>query len=159
MDLMNKLLTYDPLQRISADEALKHPYFKRITHAISVINLLNFIFSETPLPKHPDAFQSFPSIAAGEKPNLILLLPPTETKTERKTTDMTLYCKPSFLLIKTSTHHAIHGIVKIANPVPCPFVALPYFPLVYDSSFVLYEGCDDSFDGSDPIQMHVQGTK
>jgi len=50
IDLMNKLLTYDPQQRISADEALKHPYF-----------------NETPLPKHPDAFQSFPSIAAGEK--------------------------------------------------------------------------------------------
>ncbi|PLW33156.1 hypothetical protein PCASD_13162 [Puccinia coronata f. sp. avenae] len=31
IDLMNKLLTYDPLQRISADEALKHPYFKRVT--------------------------------------------------------------------------------------------------------------------------------
>ncbi|WAQ84627.1 hypothetical protein PtA15_5A200 [Puccinia triticina] len=50
IDLMNKLLTYDPIQRISADEALKHPYF-----------------NETPLPKHPDAFQSFPSVAAGEK--------------------------------------------------------------------------------------------
>ncbi|KAA1083925.1 hypothetical protein PGT21_011800 [Puccinia graminis f. sp. tritici] len=50
IDLMNKLLAYDPLQRISADEALKHPYF-----------------NETPLPKHPDAFQSFPSVAAGEK--------------------------------------------------------------------------------------------
>ncbi|MBW0495359.1 hypothetical protein O181_035074, partial [Austropuccinia psidii MF-1] len=30
IDLMNKLLTYDPNQRITADEALKHPYFKRV---------------------------------------------------------------------------------------------------------------------------------
>ncbi|KAI8448486.1 kinase-like domain-containing protein [Phakopsora pachyrhizi] len=50
IDLMNKLLCYDPEQRITAEEALKHPYF-----------------IETPLPKHPDAFQSFPSVAAGEK--------------------------------------------------------------------------------------------
>ncbi|KAH9820067.1 kinase-like domain-containing protein [Melampsora americana] len=50
IDLMNALLTYDPHQRISPEDALRHPYF-----------------NESPLPKHPNAFQSFPSIAAGEK--------------------------------------------------------------------------------------------
>ncbi|KZT06865.1 Pkinase-domain-containing protein [Laetiporus sulphureus 93-53] len=50
LDLLSRLLTYDPEMRISATEALKHPYF-----------------SESPLPKHPDLFGSFPSAAAGEK--------------------------------------------------------------------------------------------
>ncbi|KAI0361743.1 Pkinase-domain-containing protein [Trametes cingulata] len=50
LDLMTRLLAYDPEDRISAEEALKHPYF-----------------SESPLPKHPDLFGSFPSAAAGEK--------------------------------------------------------------------------------------------
>ncbi|EGG07064.1 uncharacterized protein MELLADRAFT_35629 [Melampsora larici-populina 98AG31] len=50
IDLMNALLTYDPSKRISAEDALRHPYF-----------------NEAPLPKHPNAFQSFPSVAAGEK--------------------------------------------------------------------------------------------
>ncbi|KAG8928399.1 hypothetical protein FRC03_012361 [Tulasnella sp. 419] len=50
LDLLSKLLTYDPAQRISAEEAINHPYF-----------------SEAPLPKHPDLFSSFPSLAAGEK--------------------------------------------------------------------------------------------
>lgn len=50
IDLMNCLLAYDPCKRISAEDALRHPYF-----------------NEAPLPKHPNAFQSFPSIAAGEK--------------------------------------------------------------------------------------------
>lgn len=50
LDLLSQLLTYDPEQRISAEEALKHPYF-----------------SESPYPKHPDLFGSFPSAAAGEK--------------------------------------------------------------------------------------------
>ncbi|EPT04228.1 hypothetical protein FOMPIDRAFT_1114076 [Fomitopsis schrenkii] len=50
IDLMSRLLTYDPEMRISAVDALKHPYF-----------------SESPLPKHPDLFSSFPSAAAGEK--------------------------------------------------------------------------------------------
>ncbi|EJD04187.1 Pkinase-domain-containing protein [Fomitiporia mediterranea MF3/22] len=51
IDLLSQLLTYDPDQRINAEEALQHPYF-----------------SESPLPKHPDLFSSFPSVAAGEKP-------------------------------------------------------------------------------------------
>ncbi|KIJ68277.1 hypothetical protein HYDPIDRAFT_81366 [Hydnomerulius pinastri MD-312] len=50
IDLLMSLLTYDPEQRITAEEALRHPYF-----------------SESPLPKHPDLFASFPSAAAGEK--------------------------------------------------------------------------------------------
>ncbi|KAJ8515266.1 hypothetical protein ONZ45_g7299 [Pleurotus djamor] len=50
IDLMMAMLSYDPEQRITAEEALQHPYF-----------------SESPLPKHPDLFGSFPSAAAGEK--------------------------------------------------------------------------------------------
>ncbi|TFK41010.1 kinase-like domain-containing protein [Crucibulum laeve] len=50
IDLLMSLLTYDPEQRTTAAEALKHPYF-----------------TESPLPKHPDLFGSFPSAAAGEK--------------------------------------------------------------------------------------------
>ncbi|KAL5518749.1 hypothetical protein ACEPAH_432 [Sanghuangporus vaninii] len=51
IDLLSRLLTYDPDKRITAEEALQHPYF-----------------SESPPPKHPDLFSSFPSVAAGEKP-------------------------------------------------------------------------------------------
>ncbi|KAJ7785986.1 Pkinase-domain-containing protein [Mycena metata] len=50
IDLLMSLLTYDPERRITAEEALQHPYF-----------------IESPLPKHPDLFGSFPSAAAGEK--------------------------------------------------------------------------------------------
>ncbi|KAF7339920.1 Cyclin-dependent kinase 11B [Mycena venus] len=50
IDLLMSLLTYDPDRRITAEEALQHPYF-----------------TESPLPKHPDLFGSFPSAAAGEK--------------------------------------------------------------------------------------------
>ncbi|TFY80766.1 hypothetical protein EWM64_g3238 [Hericium alpestre] len=50
IDLLMSLLIYDPERRISAEEALQHPYF-----------------TESPLPKHPDMFGSFPSAAAGEK--------------------------------------------------------------------------------------------
>lgn len=50
LDLIQKLLTYDPEKRITADEALRHPYF-----------------SESPLPKDASLFNSFPSIANGEK--------------------------------------------------------------------------------------------
>lgn len=50
LDLLSSLLTYDPEKRISAEQALKHPYF-----------------TESPLPKHSDLFASFPSVAGGEK--------------------------------------------------------------------------------------------
>ncbi|KAI0094714.1 Pkinase-domain-containing protein [Irpex rosettiformis] len=50
IDLLSRLLTYDPEMRITAEEALQHPYFR-----------------ESPFPKHPDLFGSFPSAAAGEK--------------------------------------------------------------------------------------------
>ncbi|KIM85361.1 hypothetical protein PILCRDRAFT_96460 [Piloderma croceum F 1598] len=50
IDLLMSLLTYDPGKRITAEEALQHDYF-----------------TESPYPKHPDLFGSFPSAAAGEK--------------------------------------------------------------------------------------------
>ncbi|KAL9933988.1 hypothetical protein V8E36_007070 [Tilletia maclaganii] len=50
LDLLQSLLTYDPAQRITAAEALQHPYF-----------------SESPAPAHPDSFGSFPSVAAGDR--------------------------------------------------------------------------------------------
>ncbi|GJN91357.1 hypothetical protein Rhopal_004378-T1 [Rhodotorula paludigena] len=49
LDLLQRLLTYDPERRITADEALRHPYF-----------------DESPLPKDPSMFNSFPSVASGE---------------------------------------------------------------------------------------------
>src|SRR5271170_2429793 len=49
-DLLSSLLTLDPSKRISASEALQHPYFK-----------------EDPKPKHPEFFPSFPSKGSGEK--------------------------------------------------------------------------------------------
>ncbi|KAH8918846.1 Pkinase-domain-containing protein [Atractiella rhizophila] len=50
LDLLSSFLTYNPETRITAAEAVKDPYF-----------------SEAPLPKNPNLFASFPSIAAGEK--------------------------------------------------------------------------------------------
>ncbi|ODQ49933.1 Pkinase-domain-containing protein [Saitoella complicata NRRL Y-17804] len=50
VDLMSQLLTFDPKRRITAKEALEHPWF-----------------AEDPRPKHPDMFPSFPSRANGEK--------------------------------------------------------------------------------------------
>ncbi|PWY97305.1 Pkinase-domain-containing protein [Testicularia cyperi] len=53
LDLLFGLLRWDPVQRLSAKEALSHNYF-----------------AEKPKMTHPDAFPSFPSAAAGEKRGL-----------------------------------------------------------------------------------------
>lgn len=44
LDLLNQMLEYDPKRRITADEALKHPYFK-----------------ESPLPKNKLMMPTFPA--------------------------------------------------------------------------------------------------
>jgi cell division cycle 2-like protein len=44
MDLLRGLLTFDPERRLTAAEALQHPFF-----------------TESPLPKHPSMFPSWPS--------------------------------------------------------------------------------------------------
>ena len=66
IDLLMSLLTYDPDRRISAAEALHHPYFRSVTSRPDDTSL-TVHFSESPAPKHPDLFSSFPSVAAGEK--------------------------------------------------------------------------------------------
>ncbi|RKP39472.1 kinase-like domain-containing protein [Dimargaris cristalligena] len=50
LDLLSRLLTYDPAQRITAEEALEHPYFR-----------------ESPLPQDPSLFPTWPSKSSGEK--------------------------------------------------------------------------------------------
>jgi len=49
-DLLNKMLTYDPKKRITANEALKHPYFE-----------------EEPLPQPLDSMPTFPSSNKDER--------------------------------------------------------------------------------------------
>lgn len=67
LDLLSQLMTYDPEQRISAEEAIKHPYFRSAQCVTLSIDRNDMPSSESPYPKHPDLFGSFPSAAAGEK--------------------------------------------------------------------------------------------
>lgn len=50
LDLLSKLLTYDPAKRITAEQALKHHYF-----------------SESPAPKDPALFPTWPSKGSGHR--------------------------------------------------------------------------------------------
>lgn len=63
--LLSSLLCYDPERRISAEHAGKHAYF-----------------SEQPLPKHPDLFPSFPSVASDERRHKLLHSPPAPAHEE-----------------------------------------------------------------------------
>ena len=36
MDLLRRLLAYNPADRITAEEALDHPYFKEVQHSSSL---------------------------------------------------------------------------------------------------------------------------
>jgi cell division cycle 2-like protein len=47
-DLLNRMLTYDPARRITAREALEHPWF-----------------NESPLPVDPDMMPTWPSRSEG----------------------------------------------------------------------------------------------
>jgi cell division cycle 2-like protein len=67
IDLLLSLLTYDPERRITAEEALQHPYFSCVSLPYSSWLILRTCCSEAPAPKHPDMFSSFPSAAAGER--------------------------------------------------------------------------------------------
>ncbi|KAL6047675.1 Cyclin-dependent kinase 11B [Balamuthia mandrillaris] len=49
-DLLSRMLHYDPAQRITATEALQHPYFR-----------------ESPPPRDPDMIQTYPSLHEGKK--------------------------------------------------------------------------------------------
>jgi serine/threonine protein kinase len=62
LDLMNKLLTYDPKKRITAKEAMSHPYFK-----------------EKPFPQETTLMPTFPSIH-GEMAKHRASIQPEESK-------------------------------------------------------------------------------
>ena len=79
LDLLSRLLAYDPQQRITAAEALRHPYFTHVSQPAQIlctshsfldaVSATNFAVncSENPLPKDPAMFPTFPSKGAGER--------------------------------------------------------------------------------------------
>lgn len=70
LDLIRQLLCYNPSERITAEAAFEHAFFRSV-HAprflIRSSRDWSRRYSESPLPKHPSAFPSFPSLASGEK--------------------------------------------------------------------------------------------
>jgi len=50
IDLLSSLLTYDPERRISAEEALQHPYFSCVSAILLVIYILGFVVVKLPHP-------------------------------------------------------------------------------------------------------------
>ncbi|KAJ3190986.1 hypothetical protein HK101_008190 [Irineochytrium annulatum] len=88
IDLLSKLLSYDPEKRITAEAALKHPYF-----------------SESPAPKDPSLFPTFPSKSAGEKKKVLTPSAPArahdaddETEDPRPSFDYSTYSSTGFRL-------------------------------------------------------------
>lgn len=78
---MAALLCYDPERRISGSEAVEHPYFSwaKLPRSLTL--------SEHPLPKPPDQFPSFPSVASGERRARLLASPRAPAHEEGDDTD------------------------------------------------------------------------
>jgi cell division cycle 2-like protein len=53
IDLLSSLLTYDPERRISADEALQHPYFSYVFASLQTIIVAEGILQRDPSTQAP----------------------------------------------------------------------------------------------------------
>ncbi len=78
LDLLGSLLTYDPDKRITAADALKHSYFR-----------------ESPKPKHPSMFPSWPSSAEGKKRKASPLAPMHEEQDDDEALKQSLFSQAS----------------------------------------------------------------
>lgn len=84
LDLLINLLQYDPTKRLCAKMALSHSFFK-----------------ESPLPKHPDMFPSWPARSSGEKMSISTpTAPHVHESTEAEKLAMLLNCEENRYILE-----------------------------------------------------------